>query len=208
MLGIDSTPAFNLGGRLNWALERRWLLFREHDALAARLFDRPVRNELFARWQDATGSAPKKTPLAPRVPAGVGFDNLDPARQTEIVERYADVADYRIKRTHSELRMLDLLCARLQRQHAHAVFFMSPLDVVALAGFEVFDRRLYDANVAVIRAVVERHGLTFIDWNQPGLELPSASFADITHTTDAGSALFARRLYLRLAPLLESGSAP
>jgi hypothetical protein len=208
VLGIDSSRAFNLSGIVDRTLDRYWVLFREHDSLAARLFGRPVRNELFARWQDLTGSAPEGLPLAPRSPAGLNFDNLDPARQTEIVERYADFANFQIKRTDSELRMLDLLCARLQRQHAHAVFFMSPLNITALAGFKVFDRHLYDANVAVIRSVVERHGLTFVDWNQPKLELPSAFFADVTHTTDAGSALFARRLYKALAPLVAGARAP
>jgi len=208
VLGIDASRAFNLSGIVDRTLDRHWVLFREHDSLAARLFGRPVRDELFARWQDLTGSAPEELPLASHSPTSLSFDDLDPARQTEIVERYADFANFQIKRTDSELRMLDLLCARLQRQHAHAVFFMSPLNITALTGFEVFDRHLYDANVAVIRSVVERHGLTFIDWNQPKLELPSAFFADITHTTDAGSALFARRLYKALAPLITSTKAP
>jgi hypothetical protein len=103
--------------------------------------------------------------------------------------------------------MLDLLCADLQRRHTRAVFFLSPLDREVLEGSGVLNRKQYDANAAAIRAVVERHGLTFIDWNQPGLALPSSAFADMTHTTDAGSALFARRLYARLAPLLRGGAA-
>jgi lysophospholipase L1-like esterase len=85
------------------------------------------------------------------------------------------------------------------------VFFLSPLDMEILEGFGVLDRKQYNANSAAIRAVVERHGLTFVDWNQPKLTLPSSAFADMTHTTDAGSALFAKRLYKKLAPLLRSG---
>ena len=100
--------------------------------------------------------------------------------------------------------MLELLCERLERAHVHAAFFISPLDIAALRDFQVFDRSQYDANAALIKAVVERHGLTFIDWNQPRRELPRSSFADLTHTTDAGSALLARRLYRELAPLLVS----
>ena len=80
--------------------------------------------------------------------------------------------------------------------------------VIALEGFQLFNRHLYDANVAVIRAVVEKHGLTFIDWNRPGAALPAALFADATHTTDAGSAVFARRLYQALAPQLAAGARP
>ena len=83
---------------------------------------------------------------------------------------------------------------------------MSPLNVSALEGFGVLDRRLYDANLAIILAVVEKHGLTLIDWNQPKTELPSALFADATHTTDAGSVVFARRLYEALAPRLATGA--
>lgn len=207
VLGIDSSRPFNLSGVVDRILDRHWLLFRERDSLAAKLFGRPFRNELFARWQELTGSAPEELPPAPPLPPGSSFDNLDPARQTELVERYADFANFRIKRSDSELIMLDLLCARLQRQHVRAAFFMSPLNISALTGFDVFNRRLYDANVKVIRAVVERHGLTFVDWNQPGLQLPSSAFADITHTTDAGSALFARQLYRALAPLLPGTGA-
>lgn len=206
VLGIDRTPPFNLSGAVDRVLGRHWLLFREHDELAARLFDRPVRDELYARWQDITGSARKKSALVPSLPKNVGFDQLDPARQTEIVERYADFANFHIRRGESELRMLDLLCGRLQRRHARAVFFISPLNVSALVGFGVLDRRLYDTNLAIIRAVVEKHGLTLIDWNQPKTELPSALFADATHTTDAGSVVFARRLYEALAPRLAAGA--
>jgi lysophospholipase L1-like esterase len=206
LLGIDPTPPFNLSGTVDRLLNRHWLLFREHDELAARLFGQPIRDELYDRWQDLTGSAPQQPPLAPSLRRNVGFDQLDPARQTEIVERYADLAHYRIRRDDSELRMLDLLCARLEHSYARAVFFMSPLNIGALEDFQVFDRRLYDANVAVIRAVVEKHGLAFIDWNQPRTELPSALFADATHTTDAGSAVFARRLYRALAPQLAAGA--
>ena len=122
-------------------------------------------------------------------------------------ERYGEYGNYRISPADSELRMLDLLCANLQRRHTRAVLFVSPLDMEVLEGFDVLDRKQYNANAAVIRAVVERHGLTFIDWNQPRLELPSGAFADMTHTTDAGSALFAKRLYTKLAPLLRSAGA-
>ena len=208
LLGIDRTPPLNVSGAVNGFLDRHWLLFREHDELAARLFGRPVRDELYARWQDVTGTKPRQPALVPSLPKNVSFDQLDPARQTEIVERYADVANFHIRRSDSELRMLDLLCARLEQRHVHAVFFMSPLNIGALEGFGVFDRHLYDANVAIIRAVIERHGLSLIDWNQPKRELPSALFADATHTTDAGSAVFARHLYAALAPRLAAGARP
>ena len=206
VLGIDRTPLFNLSGAVDRTLDRHWLLFREHDELASRLFGRPARDELYARWQKLSGSAPKELPLAPSLPKNARFDQLDPARQTEIVERYADFASFQIRRSDSELRMLDLLCARMESRHARAVFFMSPLNLGALESFGVFDHRLYSANVAIIRSIVERHGLSFIDWNQPGRELPSALFADATHTTDQGSAVFARRLYRALAPLFAGGA--
>lgn len=207
-LDIDRTPPFNLNGTVDRLLSRHWTLFREHDELATRLFDRPVRDELYARWQKLTNSEPEKPPLAPSLPKNTRFDQLDPSRQTEIVERYADFASYQLKRSDSELRMLDLLCAGLKRRGSHAVLFMSPLNIDALEGFGVFDRRLYSANVTIIRAVVEKHGLNFIDWNQRGKELPSALFADATHTTDRGSAVFARRLYRELAPQLAAGAQP
>ncbi len=207
-LGIDRTPPLNLSGEVDRALDRRWLLFRDRNELATRLFGRPFRDELYSRWQKLVGSGPKQLPLTPSLPKNTAFDRLDPARQTEIVERYADFASFHIRRGDSELRMLDLLCAELERRHAHAVFFISPLNVAALESFGVFDHRLYSANVAIIRAVVERHGLTLIDWNRPSKELPAALFADVTHTTDHGSAVFARRLYRALAPLLAAGAQP
>jgi lysophospholipase L1-like esterase len=209
VLDIDRTRTLDLSGALDRTIGRYWLLFREHEELATRLFGRPLRDELYARWQQATRSARREAPLAPPLPRNLSFDELDPARQTAIVERYADFANFQIKRTDSELRMLDLLCARLARGRPHAAFFMSPLDVAALEDFQVFDRRIYDTNVAIIRSIVERHGLTFIDWNQPQSALPRSLFADVTHTTDAGSALFAQRLYTALAPLLAgSGVRP
>ncbi|MGA9761061.1 MAG: hypothetical protein WBQ14_01380 [Gaiellaceae bacterium] len=204
-LGIDRTAPFNLSGSIDRTLDRHWLLFREHDELATRLFGRPARDELFERWQTLTGSGPKALPLAPALAKNTPFDRLDPARQTEIVERYADFASFHIRHGDSELRMLDLLCARLESLHAHAAFFMSPLNIGALESFGAFDRHLYSANVAVIRAVVEKHGLSLIDWNRPGKDLPSALFADATHTTDQGSAVFARRLYQEMAPLIAAG---
>lgn len=207
-LDIDRTPPFNLNGTVDRALSRRWVLFREHDELATRLFDRPIRDELFARWQELSNSEPEEAPLAPSLPKNTRFDQLDPARQTEIVERYADFANYRLKRSDSELRMLDLLCAGLERRGTHAVLFMSPLNTGALDSFGVFDHRRYSANVAIIRAVVETHGLTLIDWNEPEKRLPSSLFADATHTTDHGSAVFAQRLYQALAPQLTAGAQP
>jgi hypothetical protein len=207
-LGIDSTPLFNLSGAVNRTLDQHWLLFREHDELVTRLFGRPLRDELYARWQKLTVSGAKKLPLAPGLPKNSRFDQLDPARQTEIIQRYADYANFHIRRTDSELRMLELLCARLGRRHSNAVLFMSPLNTEALESFGVFDHRLYSANVAIIRAVVEKHGLTFVDWNQPGKKLPSSLFADVTHTTDHGSAVFARRLYRALAPQLAKAAQP
>jgi hypothetical protein len=201
-LAIARTRPLNLSGSVDRLLDDHWLLYGDGEELTTRIFGRPIRNELYARWQKATHTAPARTPQLPHLPRNVSFDELDPSRQTAIVERYADVADFRINRGDSELRMLELLCERLERGRTHAVFFISPLDVAALSDFQVFNRHQYDANVALIRAVVEKHGLTFIDWNQPRRELPRTAFADLTHTTDAGSALLARRLYKALAPLL------
>lgn len=208
-LAISRTRPLNLSGSFDHLIGEHWLLYGEREELTMWIFGRPVRNELFARWQKATHTAPARAPQVARLRKNVPFDELDPSRQTAIVERYADVADFRIKPGNSELRMLELLCERLEHKGVHAAFFISPLDLAALRDFEVFDRQQYDANVALIRAVVEKHGLTMIDWNQPQHELPRTSFADLTHTTDAGSALLARRLYGALTPLLataEEGS--
>jgi hypothetical protein len=206
-LGGARSRAFNLSGTVDRALGRFWTLFREHDALAAQLFGRPLNEELLARWQTITHTAPKQLKAVAPPPVNVVFDNLEPSEQELIVQRYSQYSDFRVSPADSELRMLDLMCVDLQRRHTRAALFLSPLDMEMLEGFEVLDRRQYDANAAAIRAVVERHGLTFIDWNQPGLALPSSAFADMTHTTDAGSALFAKRLYKKLAPLLRSAAA-
>ncbi len=204
-LGIARTHAFNLSGIVDRTLGRFWTLFREQDALAARLFGRPINEELFARWQKMTHAAPKPLVAVAPPPVNVVFDDLEPSQQELIVQRFSEYSDFHVSPADSELRMLDLLCADLQRRRARAVFFLSPLDMEILEGFGVLDRQQYNANSGAIRAVVERHGLTFIDWNQPKLTLPSSAFADMTHTTDSGSALFAKRLYKKLAPLLRSG---
>jgi hypothetical protein len=201
-LGIARSRAFNLSGTADRTLARYWTLFREHDALAARLYGRPFREEVFARWQQLTHTAPKRLQAVAPPQVNVPFDDLEPSLEELIVRRYGEYSRYRISPRDPELRMLDLLCADLQRRHTHAALFLSPLDMQVLEGSGTLTRKQYDANAAVIRAVVERHGLTFIDGNQPGLALPSSAFADMTHTTDAGSALFARRLYQKLAPLL------
>jgi hypothetical protein len=206
-LDIDRSRPFNLSGAVDRLLGRYWTLFGEREELTTRIFGRPLRNELYTRWQKVTHSSPAQAPQVSRLPRNISFDELDPSRQTAIVERYADLSNFRIRRGNSELRMLELLCGRLERAHVHAAVFISPLDLSALRDFQVFNRSQYDANAALIKAVVERHGLTFIDWNQPRSELPRSSFADLTHTTDAGSALFARRLYRELAPLLASAEA-
>jgi hypothetical protein len=208
VLSIDRTKPLNLSGATDRMLSRHWLLFGRREELASRLFGRPLRDELYVRWQEATGTDPVRQELAPALSPNRSFDSLDPARQTEIVERYADFARFRIRSNDSELRMLDLLCADLASRRVRAAFFMSPLDVVALTDFQIFDRRSYDSNVARIRAVVEGYGLIFVDWNHPGSQLPRSDFADMTHTTDTGSALLAAGLYRALRPLLSRGKEP
>lgn len=201
LLDIDETRAFNLGGSVDRALRGRWALYREREELSVRLFDRPARDEIYARWQELANSS-EEPERAARPVLDTRFGSLDPSRQTQLVERYGDLARYRIDPRDSELRMLDLLCERLEDRDSRAVFYMSPLNTRALEDFELFDRRRYEQNVKTIRGIVERHGLTFLDFNQRSLELPASSFADITHTTDAGSAVFARRLYRLLEPEL------
>lgn len=205
ILGISATPSPNVIGDVNWFLTRHWALFRQHDALTTRLFGSSAKDELWARWRRLTHAAAKGGPAAEPPPRNVPFDALDPSQQTVFVENYAAVSRFRLKRSDSELRILDLLCADLQRRHVHAALFISPVDVQALEGFGMFDRKQYDANVALISRVVVSHGLTFIDWNQPKLALPSGAFADMTHTTDQGSALFAARLFAGIRSLFDRG---
>ncbi len=202
LLDIDATRTFNLSGSVEKALRREWTLYGGREELALRLFDRPARDELFTRWRRLI-DASDGPELASRAELNTPFDSLDPSRQTQLAERYGDLARYRIDRRDSELRMLDLLCERLERRGSPAVFYMSPLNTRALEDFDLFDRSRYEANVEIIRQTVERHGLAFIDWNRPSLELPPSLFADITHTTDAGSAVLARRLFAMLQPQLE-----
>jgi hypothetical protein len=206
ILGIDATPSPNLIGNVNRFLNRYWTAFRENDALTTRLFGQSIKDELLMRWQKLTHTYVKEPPTEP-APRNVPFDDMDPGQQTVFVEDYADIAKFRLPPADSELRMLDLLCAELQWQHKRAAFYMSPVDVQILESFELFNRKQYDANVALVRRVVVSHGLVFIDFNQPKLVLPSGAFADMTHTTDHGSALFAARLYARIGRLLDAPAA-
>jgi hypothetical protein len=206
ILGIPQTHTLNLSGTVDRTLGRYWTLLREHDALAARLFGQPFKDELFTRWQQATHTVPKQIALAPPPKLNAPFDDLDATAQGIDMQQFTDVSKFIISPADSELRMLDLLCADLQRRHVRAALFLSPIDVEVLDFYDDFDRKQYDANAAAVRAVVERHGLTFIDFNQPKLMLPSSAFADMTHTTDAGSALFAKSLYAKLAPLLREAA--
>jgi len=161
----------------------------------------PLKDALFARWQKITHTRPGSSRRSP----AAGQRGL---RRSRAVATGTDrpalrgVQPLSHLARDSELRMLDLLCADLQRRHARAVFFLSPLDMEMLVGFGVLDRKQYDANAAAIRAVVERHGLTFIDFKpaRAGAAVECVRRHDAHHRR--GSALLAQRLYGKLAPLL------
>lgn len=204
VLGLDTTTRPDVNGVVDRTLTRAWRLYREREALSDRVAGRSLEEELFMRWDVWADKRPDGPPEIEHPARALPFDRLDPMEQTTLVERWAENGDYRIKRSDSELRTLELLCAALEEHGAQAVFFMSPLNVRTLQAWELLDRARYNANVAVIGAVVERHGFTFIDFNQPGLLLPGGAFADMNHTTDAGSEVFGARLYAKLAPLLHT----
>ncbi len=195
VLDIDPTRRPDVTGMFDRGLRSTWRLYGARDALASRLLG--ATPEMCARegWQrlldPALADAEKDdTGLTP-------VEELPPDRQMMIIDEFAAAADFRVRTTDSETRMLERLATALAQADTRTIFYMAPINIDALESYEAFDWTRYAENVATLRRIVEAKGHRFHDLNT-GLSLPSSAFADISHTTAAGNNLVGAELW-RLA---------
>ncbi|HSK48010.1 MAG TPA: hypothetical protein VLA05_08420, partial [Coriobacteriia bacterium] len=118
----------------------------------------------------------------------------EPDAQMLVIDEFASAGDYRLDPRDSEVRVIERLASDLQQDGKRAVFYLSPLNVEALRSFDLYDEKRYRQNVDPLRRIVEARGHRFIDLNDESA-IPSAAFADVNHTTEAGSRLVAERLW-------------
>jgi hypothetical protein len=133
------------------------------------------------------------------------FDTLDPGSQMVVVARYAEESSFTIDPADSEVVLLGKLASDIASAHKKAVFFMGPLNETVIRAYGLIDAAQYRTNIALLRRTVARYGFSLIDHNTDEHTMPESDFADISHTTDAGGALFGQMLlrdtlaYLRSA---------
>ena len=192
ILGAPKTPRTDVTGTIDRALMRYWRLYGARDEIAGRVLGTTPESTLFDRWQRLT--MPGFMGEQERAPSGQRFDELDPEAQMLVMDEFSAAGDYAFDPRDSEVRMLERLAADLEKSGTRAVFYISPLNVEALDSYELFDEKRYAENVAPLRSIVESHGHRFLDLNT-GSPLPSSAFADVNHTTAAGSELVARKLW-------------
>jgi hypothetical protein len=207
---LASSPApVALGG----ALSRWWVLWRERDLIDRRLFGGRPSDALAALAGRTIGpapaSAPATTTILPDAVANDGFasfDSLDPGSQMVVVARYAEESSFTIDPADSEVVLLDKLAGDIAVAHKKAVFFMGPLNETVILAYGLIDARQYGSNIALLRRTVARHGFSLIDHNTDAHTMPVSDFADISHTTDAGGALFGQMLLRDTLPYLRSAT--
>jgi hypothetical protein len=188
---------------LDAALSRYWLLWRQRDALDARLFGGRPRTALdrvaaqALRGLPSTATVAADEAAAAEAKAGrraASFDALDPRVQSVALRAYSMNASFTIDPRDPEVRLLRLLAASLAADGTRAVFYMTPLNRQVIADYELIDPKRYAANVATLREAIAPSGFPLLDYNSGRIELPSSLFADISHTTDAGGRAFGKLL--------------
>ncbi len=201
ILGIRQSHRPDITGAVDRWMRRHWYLYGARDAFAARLLGTTPEQRLYHEWEmlAVPGFEGAENLILSESP----FEELEPDTQMLILDEFSEAADYRIDERDSEVRMLERLAIDLETQGARAIFYLSPLNTDALASFDLLDREGYAANAQKIRAICVSHGHRFIDFNTD-TSLPSAAFADINHTTPAGSVLVAEQLWSRSADLLDA----
>jgi hypothetical protein len=175
-------------------LGRYWRLWRERDAIDRRLFGGRPRDMLERLAARAAGvEVTSDEQLADD--GFAAFDEMEPEQQTMLVAAYAEDSAFEVDPADSEVLALERLAALLSQRGVPAVFYMAPLNRELVDSYGLIDPALYAANIEVLRSVVEAQGATFIDYNSGPRRFASGSFADISHTTDAGGRAFGALLW-------------
>lgn len=194
LLGVKPTAA-DAASRIDTALSRYWLLWRERDALDRRLFGGMPR-QLLSGLTGVARSSLTSLPADAQSAGNLGsLDDMEPAQRMIAISRYAENSEFDISATDSEVVFLRMLVKMLAAHGKKAVFFMSPLNRQLIDDYELIPPEQYAANVAMLRAIVEPAGFPFIDPNAGTSFLPQEYFSDISHTTDEGGRVFGASLY-------------
>jgi hypothetical protein len=175
-------------------LGRYWHLWRERDAIDRKLFGARPQNALESAAARVAGEEITSDDTAAD-DGFAAFDTLEPEQQMVVVAAYAESSSFEVDPKDSEVLALERLAVLLTEDGVPAVFYLAPINRDLVEGYDLIDPDLYARNVEVLRAVVESHGATFIDYNSGPKRLGQGLFADISHTTDAGSLAFGRILW-------------
>ncbi len=201
LLGLESRNAPGPLSAAEASLGRRWLLWRERDALDRRLVGGRPRDSLATAVERTLGTkkrsgAESAIETADAVDDGfAAFDALDPARQMTVIARYAESSSFEISRGDPEVVLLGRLAGMLAAKGKKAVFYMTPLNRRLLEEYELIDAKQYARNVRVLRDAVETSGFDLLDYNVGPDVVPARDFADISHTTDAGGRMVGALLF-------------
>lgn len=188
-LGLRPTPRINLTPPLSNMLRKYWFLYGKREALAHLWLNDTAESWLYHRFfpdpkQEAEQEGGSAEP----------FYELNPARQTFMVKRYAQNVDFELAEDNLELAFLERSLQSIKAHHKPCLVFMAPINIEALNFYKVFNPQQYDRNLALIRSKVEAQGCHWMDINRSA-PLAEDYFADISHTLDAGGAIFGAHLY-------------
>lgn len=196
VLGVRPTPSLNWNARIRAFLRQYWWFYAHREALALQFLGDTPENWVYHRFYT-------EKPQDEESVATQAFYELKPARQTYMVQRYAQNAQFTIESTNIELFFLTEMLSSLKQQHKAAVFFIAPINADALSFYDVMDWNLYRKNISVIRQAIQSAGFELIDINQTQ-PLSEEHFADISHTLDSGGQTFGPLLWKLSRPYLES----
>ncbi len=194
LLGVKPTAA-DTASRIDTAMSRYWLLWRERDALDRRLFGGKPRDLLVGATGVARSSL-TSLPVDAQSGGNLGsLDDLPPAQRMIAISRYAEDSQFVLSPDDSEMVFLRKLVKLIADHGKTAVFFLSPLNRQIIDDYELIAPEQYAANVAVMRSAVEPGGFPFIDPNAGNDFMAAEYFSDISHTTDEGGKVFGARLF-------------
>lgn len=203
--GADGSPA--VSSALDSRLGRFWTLWRERDLIDRRLFGGSPRERIAAWFAPTHAATSASEPTITVLPDEAGsdfatFDALDPGAQMAVVAQYAEDSSFTISPGDEQVALLYELVRTLAADRKRAVFFLSPLNREIIDRYQLIDPAQYEANVSLLRGIVEERGFLFVDLNAGPDPIPAADFADISHTNDAGGALVGKLLFDRTSAYL------
>jgi hypothetical protein len=202
LLRVASARHADVAATVGGAIADRSTLYRERDALVAKLIGETPEQLLFGVWDRRFGKASRdKENDVANVDLFAGaefaaFDQLEPEQQMIVVNEYASNASFAVDPRSPHMRTLDSLARMLREDGVKAVFYMAPMNRDVIDSYALMDRAQYLANSKAIGDSVRAAGFPYIDYNTAETPVfPPEYFADIDHTTDAGGRAVGKRLF-------------